>query len=128
MKFNLRRLSNAQGKGLLGCAAMIVLIGVAIYLVIVLAPIFYSNLNFESDVKTEVSRAGAHSLGDETITKDILDVAKKNEIRLTNQDISIDRFAGQVHINVRYVVPVNFVIFNHDLVFQINVSSFVGTL
>lgn len=124
----LRLLRDPDGKGLLGCMVMIVLIGVAIYLAIALAPIFYSNFNFESDVKTEVSRAGAHSLADETITKDILDVAKKNEIRLTNQDISIDRFAGQVHINVRYAVPVNFVIFNHDLVFQINVSSFVGTL
>ena len=80
----------------------------------------------ESDVKTEVSRAGAHFLDDDTITKDILAMAKKNEIRLTNQNISIDRFAGQVHINVHYAVPVNLIVFHHDLMFQINASSFIG--
>ncbi len=124
----LRRLRDPQGKGLLGCMIMIVLIGVAIYLTIVLVPIFYSNFNFESDIKTEVSRAGAHFLDDDTITRDILDMAKRNEILLTKQNISIDRFAGQVHINVRYAVPVNFVILDHDVVFQINASSFVGAL
>ena len=124
----LRRLHDPEGKGLLGCMVMIVLLGVAVYLAIVLVPIYYSNFGFESDVKTEVSRAGAHVLDDGTITKDILDMAKRDEIRLTNKDISIDRFAGQVHINVRYAVPVNFILFDHDLVFEINASSFVGAL
>ncbi len=124
----LRRLHDPEGKGMLGCLILIVLTGMAIYLAIELVPIYYSNFNFESDVKTEVSRAGAHFLDDDTITKDILAMAKNNEIRLTKENISIDRFAGQVHINVHYAVPVNFIIFDHDLVFQINASSFIGTL
>jgi hypothetical protein len=124
----LSRLHDPEGKGMVGCLAMIVLTGVAIYLAIELVPIYYSNFNLESDVKTEISRAGAHFLDDDTITKDILAMAKNNEIRLTKENVSIDRFAGQVHINVRYVVPVNLIIFDHDLVFKISVSSFVGTL
>lgn len=124
----LRRMHDPEGKGLVGCLILIVLTGMAIYLSIELVPIYYSNFNFESDVKTEISRAGAHFLDDDTITKDILAMAKNNEIRLTKENISIDRFAGQVHINVQYAVPVNLIIFDHDLVFKINASSFIGTL
>ena len=123
-----RRLNDSEGKGIVGCVILIVLLGVAIYLGIVLAPIYYSNFNFESGVKTEVSRAGAHFLENETIAKDIMDLAKRNEIRLSRQDISVERFAGQIHIKVRYSVPVDFILFEYDLTFKIDESSFVGTL
>lgn len=122
------RLHDSEGKGVVGCIIMIALLAVAIYLGIVLAPIYYADFNFESGVKTEISRAGAHFLDDETIFKDILDLARRNEIRLKRQDIAIDRFAGQIHIKVRYSVPVDFILFEHNLGFKIDVSSFVGTL
>jgi hypothetical protein len=125
---NLHRLRDSDGKGMLGCMFLIVLIGVAIYLGIVLAPIYYSNFNFESAVKTEISRAGAHFLDDETMTKDILDIARRNEINLKRENISIERFAGQVHVNVHYAVPVDFIVLKRDLVFEIDESSFIGTL
>jgi len=124
----LRSLSDPEGKGLIGCLVFLVLIGVAIYLGIVLGPIYYANFNFESAVKTEISRAGAHFLDDETVSKDIIDLARRNEIRLKRENISIDRFAGQVHIRVQYAVPVDFIILTRDLVFRIEGSSFVGAL
>ena len=57
-----RRLNDSEGKGIVGCVILIVVFGVAIYLGIVLSPIYYSNFNLESGVKTEISRAGAHFL------------------------------------------------------------------
>ena len=123
-----RRLNDSEGKGIVGCVILIVLLGVAIYLGIVLSPIYYANFNFETGVKQEISRAGAHFLDDEAIVKDIMDLARRNEIRLSRQDISIERFAGQIHIKVRYSVPVDFILFEHDLDFKIEESSFVGTL
>jgi hypothetical protein len=124
----LRKLHDSEGKGILGCIVFIFLFGVAIFLVISLGPLYYANFNFETDVKTEASRAGAHSLNDATIVSDILVMAKRNEIRLKKEDIAIDRFAGQVHIEVNYSVPVSFVFFEHNMKFEINASSFVGTL
>jgi len=124
----LRSLRASEGKGLFGCMVCIVSFGVAIFLGIKLIPIYYANLNLESDVKTEVSRAGAHSLDDETIVRDVRDMARKNEIQLTRENIKIQRFAGQVHIEVSYTVPVDFVILQRDMNFQIKVSSFIGTL
>ena len=122
------KLGNSEGKGVFGCIIFIFILGVAIFLVIRLGPLYYANFNFEADVKTEASRAGAHSLNDSTIVRDILVMAKRNEIRLEKEDISIERYAGQVHIEVDYSVPVSFVFFVRDINFQISASSFVGTL
>lgn len=125
---SLGRLRDSEGKGVFGCIVAIVLFGTAIYLAITLGPIYYANYNFEAAIKTEASRAGARSLGDSAIVRNIMVMAKRNEIRLKKEDISIDRFAGQVHIEVNYSVPVSFVLFDRDMNFQIRASSFVGTL
>jgi hypothetical protein len=113
---------------MLGCIVMLVLIAVAIYLAVVLAPIYYANFSFESAVKTEVSRAGARSLDNELITRDIMDLARKEDVRIKREDISIDRYAGQIHIAVHYSVPVNFIILERDVQFDIKATSFVGSL
>ena len=124
----LQILLDCEGKGLMGCLTAVVLLGLAIYLGITLGPIYYSNYNFESDVKTEVSRAGSHFFDDETVIKDVIDLAKKNEIRIDRQNIRIDRFAGQMHISVNYSVPVDFVVMQKDVSFQVSASSFLGSL
>ncbi|MDM7994316.1 MAG: DUF4845 domain-containing protein [Acidobacteriota bacterium] len=124
----LRELRSSEGKGVIGCLLSIVMLAVAIYLGIVLFPIYYSNFNFENDVKTVASRAGAHFLDNQQITKDILSLAKKNEIRIKREDIKLERFAGQLHIRVDYSVPVDFIIMERDLNFEIEASSFIGTL
>jgi hypothetical protein len=129
MKSNcFRRLRDPEGKGMLGCVIVIVLIAVAIYLTIVLAPIYYTNFNFEAEVKTEVSRAGARFIDNETVIKDIMDTARKEEIRIKKEDISIDRFAGQIHVVVHYSVPVNFIVLESEVKFNIKASSFIGSL
>jgi hypothetical protein len=123
-----RRFDEADGKGVVGCLLLIVLAGVAIYLGIVFAPILYADFSLESGVKTEISKAGAHSLDDETIAKDIIDIGRRNEIRLTRQNITIERFAGQVHVRVEYSVRVDFVILERDLTFKTEGSTFIGSL
>jgi len=121
-------LRSSDGKGLVGCLLSIVLLAAAIYLGIILVPIYYSDFNFENDVKTTASRAGARFSDNEQIVKDILSLAKRNEIRITKEDIKVERFAGQLHIRVEYSVPVDFIIFERDLNFKIEASSFIGSL
>jgi hypothetical protein len=125
---NLHSLSSSEGKGLFGCIAFLILFGVAVYLAVVLGPIYYSNFNFEAEVKTIASRAGAHYFGDDSIVKDVMDMAKRNEIRLEKEDVKVERFASQLHIKVQYSVPVDFVIFERDLNFDIDASSYIGAL
>jgi hypothetical protein len=122
------RLRSSEGKGLVGCLISIVLLAAAIYLGIVLVPIYYANFNFENDIKTTASRAGAHFFDNDTIIKDVMDLARRNEIRIKKDDIKVDRFAGQLHIVVHYSVPVDFLIFERDLNFTVQASSFIGAL
>jgi len=121
-------LRSPEGKGLVGCMLALVLFAVAIYLGITLGPIYYSNFNLENGVKTTASRSGARFFNDEQIVAEIMDLAKREEIRIKKEDISIDRFAGQVHIIVNYSVPVDFIVVERDLNFKIEASSFIGTL
>ncbi len=120
-------LLSSDGKGMIGCIILLVLIGTAIFLAVRLGPLYYSNHNFKSDVETEVIRAGAKSLKNEVIVDNILAMAKMYEIELSPDDIKVDRFAGQVHVEVNYTVPVNFALFQRGLKFHIAASSFVGT-
>jgi len=121
-------LRSPEGKGLVGCMLALVLFAVTIYLGITLGPIYYSNFNLENGIKTTVSRAGAHFFNDEQIIVEIMDLAKRDDIRIKKENVLIDRFAGQVHITVNYSVPVDFIVVERDLNFKIEASSFIGTL
>jgi hypothetical protein len=125
---SLRLYSDSEGKGIIGCVLSIVILGVIIFLGITLGPIYYSNLTFESDVKTEVARAGARFIDSDALAKNIIDLARRNEIRLTRENIKVERFAGQVHIRINYSVPVDLLVVDRDLNFEIKVSSFVGAI
>jgi hypothetical protein len=121
-------LNNAEGKGIVGCVVFIVLLSVAVFLSIQLFPVYYSYYSMESELKREISNAGAHSLRDETIIRDVLEVAKRNEVPLKEEDIQIERVAGQVIFDIDYVVPMDFVVIQRNLNFHIRVSSFIGAI
>jgi hypothetical protein len=119
---------NDEGKGTAGCLFFFVLLGIAVFVGLRIVPPYFSYASFETDVKTEISRAGAHFFDDETIIKDILDLARRNEIRLTEQNIKIERFAGQVFVTVRYSVPEDLFVYRRNLDFEVKASSYIGKL
>ena len=121
-------LRDSEGKGLLGCLAFIVLLGIAIFLGTALVPVYFANSNLDSGVKTIASRAGAHYLDDNTIIKDTLDLARRQEIPLTRKNISLQRYANQIFIEVKYDVPVDLGITDYTLHFEIKASSIIGSL
>ncbi len=120
------RLCEPAGRALLGCLFFLALTAIAGVLGFKLGPVYYSNSSFESAVKTEIARAGARYLDDETIVNDVIDLARRDDIRLKREDITLERFAGQVHLTVRHSVPVDFVLFEHTLNFECKASSFIG--
>ncbi len=124
----LRSLRDSEGKGLFGCLVLLVLFAAAVFATVKLAPVYYANYNLESEIKTEVSRAGSHGMTDEQIMKDIKDLARRNEIVLENENIKLRRLAGQLHIEIEYGVPVDLMLFEKTINFKINEASFVGAL
>ncbi len=119
---------DSEGKGTFGCLFSLVILGAAIFAGIKLVPLYYAASSFETDIKTEVSRAGANFFSDETMVKDIVNLAKKNEIRITPEQIKLERMAGQVHVVVDWSEPVDFVVFDYDVKFHVNASSYIGRL
>ncbi len=117
-----------EGKGAIGCILSMVLLGIAVLVGVKVGPPYYSFTSFQTDVKTEVSRAGAHCFDDDRVIKDILDLARRNEIKLTQENIRIERFAEKMFVTINYNVPVDFVVYQRDLDFEIKASSYIGRL
>ncbi len=122
------KLSDCDGKGIAGCLFFILLLAIAGFVAVKLFPVYYTNKSLETDVRTEVSRAGAHFYDDEVLLSNILAIAKKNEVLLTRENVKVERFAGQINVAIHYTVPVDFVVYQRELEFDIRASSFIGKL
>lgn len=121
-------LKSAEGKGTFGCLVFIVLVGIAIVVVINAGPPYYAYRSFEADVKTEISRAGAKIQSTEVLRDNILELAKKNEVVLSPEQVNVQRYSTQLKVSIQYSVPVDFYLYQHTMIFNITASSYVGTL
>ena len=124
----LGRFQSSEGRSTLGCIFYLLLFIAAVYSSIQIIPAYYAKINFEEDVKTEVSRAGARILDDDKIAEEIINLAQKNDISLEKDDIKIERFPSELSITIKYIEPVNFIFFARDFHFTLKESSFIGTL
>jgi len=121
-------LKNCDGKGLLGCLFFIVLLGALTLFAVQAGPPYFAYRGLETDVKAEISRAGAHLYPDDVVVQNILDLAKKNEVPLKKADIKLERVAGQIRVIIHYAAPVDFLLFAHTFNFDIKAASFIGRL
>jgi len=121
-------LHSNEGKGTAGCLFSLLLLTLATVVAIKVGPPYFAYRSLQADVKTEVSRAGAHFFDDETLIQGILDLARKNEIPLKREAIKVERFAGQLYIKVHYSVPVDFIVYQRDVDFDITAQSYIGRL
>ncbi len=117
-----------EGRISFGCLFSLILLALAVFVAAKVAPPYIAYKDFESDMKSEVSRAGAHIYDDEVVAKEVVSLAEKNNIRLSREDVKVERFAGQIEITLHYAVPVDLIVYQHDMEFDIKVSSFVGRL
>ncbi len=121
-------LRDQEGKGTAGCLLFLMVAAIVIFLAVRVGPSYYANKSLEADLRTEASRAGANFLSDESILKNVLDLARRNEIRLKRENVKLERFAGQLFITVTYSVPVDLVVTEQTMNFKIKASSFIGRL
>jgi hypothetical protein len=121
-------LKNCEGKGAFGCLVSLLLLGAMLLIGQRVGPPYFAYKSLEGDVETEISRAGAHFFTDEVLIQNLLDVARKNEIRLKRENIQIERFATQIKVQIRYSVPIDLFVTERLVEFKINATSFVGAL
>jgi hypothetical protein len=124
----IRILRDCGGKGTMGCLFTMILAGAAVLTAVQAGPPYIAYSNLKGDIATEVSRAGSHFFTDEILVQNILETAKKDEVNLTRENITVERSARNLDVIIDYSVPVNFVFVQHTFYFEIRASSFVGSL
>ena len=117
-----------EGKGTLGCIITLLLLAIATVATIRIGPPYFAFKSFEADLKKETSKAGANAYDDETIVKNVVDLARRNEIRLQKEDVTVERYAGQVFVSVHYALPVDLFFYEHKINMDVRTSSYVGRL
>ncbi len=117
-----------EGKGAAGCLLFLLLMVIVIFVGIKIWPDYYACKSLDTALKTEVSRAGANFLDNESLMKNILLLAKKNEIKLDREQVKIERFAGQIFVTVNYYSPVDLLFYTWHMSCDIKASSFIGRL
>jgi hypothetical protein len=123
-----RILSDCGGKGTLGCLFTMILAGAAVLAAVQTGPPYIAYSNLKGDLATEVSLAGAHFYTDEILVQNILEAAKKDEVNLARENITVERSARKLNVIIDYSIPVNFFFVQHTFDFEIRTSSFVGSL
>jgi hypothetical protein len=119
---------NQDGKGMAGCLGFLLLLVAVSAVGVKIWPDYYACSNMNTDLKTEVSRAGANFLDDPTLMKNILQLAKRNEINLVEEQVKITRFAGQINVTVNFVSPVDLYFYTWNMNCNLHASSFIGRL
>ena len=124
----MEHLRSAEGKGTAGCLLFALLFGVALFVGINVGPHYLAAKSFEADLKTEVSRAGARFWDNETVMNSVYEMAKKNEVRISQENVEISRMGGQLFVRVFYAVPIDLGLTEYVMRVNIKATSFIGTL
>jgi len=119
---------SATGKGTVGCLVVVVLLGIGTFVGINAGPPYMAARSFEADLKAEVSKAGARFWDNETLIKSALALAKRNEVRISQENIKVERYSGQLFVKIRYRVPIDLMVYEYIMNVDIKVSSYIGTL
>jgi len=58
----------------------------------------------------------------------VYEMAKKNEVRISQENVEISRMGGQLFVRVFYAVPIDLGLTEYVMKVNIRASSFIGTL
>ena len=106
-------------RGLPAFLLVAALVGV---LAVRIGPVYYANKSLEADIRTEASRAGANFHDDETVMRNVMELARRNEVRITRENVKLERFAGQIYITITYSVPVDLFVTQRTFNFKVGIQ------
>lgn len=95
-----------RGEGQMGCLVGLIFLLLAGMVAYKMIPVKVKAADMRDTVVDEAKSAGQH--GDNQIRKAILAKAEQLNFPVQEKDIQISRSAGQIRVEVNYVVPVEF--------------------
>lgn len=120
--------ASQAGKGTLGCMFSLALLGVAVFALSKAGPPYIAYKSFETEARTEISRAGANFMDDDRIVKNMIEAARRNDVIIRRENVRVERFGNQVQVRIEWVVPMDFVVYKQDVNFKVQAQSLVGRL
>jgi hypothetical protein len=102
----MRRNRRESGEGQFGCLVGIILMLAAGLVAYKMIPIKVKAAELRDTVIDEAKSGGQHT--DNKITDEIMRSAERLELPVKEEDIIIERRAGQIRVEVSYTVPVEF--------------------
>ena len=95
-----------QGEGRLGCLFGLVVLLLAGMVAYKMIPVKVKAAEMRDIVNDEAHSAGQHN--DKFIAASVLRKAQSLDLPVTEKDIKVERYAGEIKVEVDYTVPVKF--------------------
>ena len=102
----MRRNRRELGEGQLGCLVGVIILLIGVFIAYKMIPVKVKAAEIRQVTEDESKSAGQHN--DPQIVQTILRKAHDDDIAMTEDNIRIERRAGQIQIDVEYDVPINF--------------------
>ena len=109
------------GEGQLGCIVGLLVLVAMFYVAYKMIPIKVKAADLRQTVTDESKAAGIRN--DKQIRENILSKAKELELPVDTDNISIERFANTMHIDVKYTVAVDFPGYTYNWEFEDKVEN-----
>lgn len=105
-----------RGEGQFGCVIGLLLLLAAIFVAYKMIPVKVKAADLRQTVVDEAKAAGTHD--DSVIMKSILKKAQDLGLPVTEENVTINRSANQIRVEVEYTVPVVFPGFTYNWKFH----------
>lgn len=105
-----------RGEGQLGCIVGLLVFLAAIFVAYKMIPVKVRAAELRGEIVDEAKAAGARR--DPQIRKTILAAAERLELPVSEQDIKIRRSGGNINVNVKYTVPIEFPGYTYNWEFE----------
>ncbi len=102
MRFSRRE----RGEGQLGCIVGLIVLAIAIFVAWKMIPVKVKAAELRQVVVDEAKSAGTHT--NERILAEILRKAQDLQLPVSEEDVEITRAAGEITVDVKYTVPIEF--------------------
>jgi hypothetical protein len=122
-----------SGKSKLGCIIYIVLFGLALTILLTVAPAFVEKFALEDEIAEVVNKAGAHNWNDNTIRNEIMDICNNRGFDVTRREISVSRDprsrpVRKIRVSVTYQKTFRFATYSYPVTFNLKREGLIGRL
>jgi len=96
-----------RGSGNLKAIIWTVILVAFIYCAVMVLPVLISEYEFQDSLQEIARFASVNRRSPEQVRQSVLDEAQKEDLPITAENIKVDGYAGNIHINVEYSVTVD---------------------